>query len=68
VPGLFTSENEEPRLPRQAEILLGERTPAEVRERAKVAAFKRQRRKAFSDHAGQRVQRVGSTWRNTHGA
>jgi hypothetical protein len=47
LPGLFTSENEEPPLPSQAEILLRERTPAEVRERAKVAASKRQRRKAF---------------------
>jgi hypothetical protein len=40
LPGLFTSENEEPRLPSQAEILLRERTPAEVRERANVAASK----------------------------
>jgi hypothetical protein len=47
LPGHFTSENEEPPLPSQAEILLRERTPAEVRERAKVAASKRQRRKAF---------------------
>jgi hypothetical protein len=47
LPGFFTSENEEPRLPSQAEILLRERTPAEVRERAKVAASKRQRWKAF---------------------
>jgi hypothetical protein len=77
LPGLFTSENEDPPLPSQAEILLRERTPAEVRERAKVAASKRQRRKAFlrlrkgrppSDYAEQRVQRVGSTWRNTPGA
>jgi hypothetical protein len=45
--GLFTSENEEPHLPSQAEILFRERTPGEVRERAKVAASKRQRRKAF---------------------
>jgi hypothetical protein len=47
LPGLFTSENEEPPLPSQAEILLRERTPAEVRERAKVAASKRQGTKAF---------------------
>jgi hypothetical protein len=47
LPGLVTNENEEPPLPSQAEILLRERTPPEVRERAKVAASKRPRTKAF---------------------
>jgi hypothetical protein len=47
LPRLFTTQNEEPRLPSQAEILLQERTLAERRERAEVAASNRERRKAF---------------------
>ena len=61
LPWLFTTQMEEPRLPSQTEILLGERTPAERRERAEVAASKRQRRKALL-----RLRRAARAERRQH--